>query len=329
MTTTAGVHDAEVDRMLGETAAEVFADHGGSQDGWPAALWERAVEIGLPLLEVPEQLGGAGGDVANVATVLRAAGRHLAQIPLASTNTAAWALAQAGAPAPDGPLALALAEGDELRFTRVAHARHAAALVVVRRDRLDLIGDFMVSEAANLAGEPRDTVDIRPGTSHPVDGSVWSGVESRLALARAAETVGALDAVRALTIEHVRTREQFGVPIARLPVVRERLALLGEEVASAGAVVDVARHALRRGPAEVAVAAAKVRSAGAATQVARLAHQLHGAIGVTMEHVLQLYTRRLWSWRDEDGSERAWAARLGRALADGDPWLRVVEEASV
>jgi acyl-CoA dehydrogenase len=318
--------------MLGATADELFADSATREtlrDGWATTLWERAVEIGLSVLEVPEQLGGAGGDVANVATVLRAAGRHLAQIPLASTNAAAWALAQAGVPAPIGPLAVALAEGEEFRFTHVAYARRASALVVVRRDRLDLIGDFAVSEAENLAGEPRDTVDARPGTCHSVDGAVLPGVESRLALARAAETVGALEAVCRITIEHARTREQFGVPIARLAVVRERLALLAEEVASADAALDVARLALARGPAEVAVAAAKVRSAEAATHVARLAHQLHGAIGVTTEHVLQLYTRRLWAWRDEDGSERSWAARLGRALAAGDLWQRVVEEAPV
>ncbi|PPR59763.1 MAG: hypothetical protein CFH10_01784, partial [Alphaproteobacteria bacterium MarineAlpha4_Bin2] len=48
---------------------------------------------------------------------------------------------------------------------------------------------------------------------------------------------------------------------------------------------------------------------------AAIAHQVHGAIGFTMEHILQRYSRRVWSWRDEFGSESTWAVRLGAAMA--------------
>jgi alkylation response protein AidB-like acyl-CoA dehydrogenase len=48
--------------------------------------------------------------------------------------------------------------------------------------------------------------------------------------------------------------------------------------------------------------------------VAEIAHQLHGAIGFTVEHELHLFTRRLWSWRDEFGTESEWSARLGDQL---------------
>ena len=53
----------------------------------------------------------------------------------------------------------------------------------------------------------------------------------------------------------------------------------------------------------------------AAGEGAGIAHQVHGAIGFTMEHILQRYSRRVWSWRDEFGSESAWAVRLGEAVA--------------
>jgi acyl-CoA dehydrogenase len=52
----------------------------------------------------------------------------------------------------------------------------------------------------------------------------------------------------------------------------------------------------------------------AAGVAAGIAHQVHGAIGFTYEHSLHFWTRRLWSWRAEFGSESRWAAELGRAV---------------
>ncbi|MGH3160410.1 MAG: hypothetical protein ACRDOC_00875, partial [Streptosporangiaceae bacterium] len=62
-----------------------------------------------------------------------------------------------------------------------------------------------------------------------------------------------------------------------------------------------------------AVVAAKAQASSGAGVVAAIAHQLHGAIGTTEEHRLRLTTTRLWSWRDEDGSEAECCAELGRA----------------
>ena len=67
------------------------------------------------------------------------------------------------------------------------------------------------------------------------------------------------------------------------------------------------------------VAGSGLRGAGlvtprAAGTICRLAHQLHGAIGYTDEHRLHYTTRRLWSWRDEYGTEAEWAAVLGASL---------------
>ena len=53
----------------------------------------------------------------------------------------------------------------------------------------------------------------------------------------------------------------------------------------------------------------------AASQGAAIAHQAHGAIGFTAEHILHRFTTRLWAWRDEYGSESEWAVRLGQAVA--------------
>jgi alkylation response protein AidB-like acyl-CoA dehydrogenase len=62
-------------------------------------------------------------------------------------------------------------------------------------------------------------------------------------------------------------------------------------------------------------AAAKIRVGEAAGEGAAIAHQVLGAIGFTQEHVLHRYTRRLWAWRDDFGSESVWAVKLGSLVA--------------
>ena len=61
--------------------------------------------------------------------------------------------------------------------------------------------------------------------------------------------------------------------------------------------------------------AAKIRSAEAAQEGAAIAHQVHGAIGFTSEHVLHRYTLRMLAWRDDFGNESHWAVALGNRIA--------------
>ena len=63
-------------------------------------------------------------------------------------------------------------------------------------------------------------------------------------------------------------------------------------------------------------AAVKIRCAEAATAAASIAHQAHGAIGFSQEYPLHLLTRRLWAWRDENGSEAELAGDLAKWACD-------------
>jgi acyl-CoA dehydrogenase len=103
------------------------------------------------------------------------------------------------------------------------------------------------------------------------------------------------------------------------------LAQMAGEVTATTALVDAAVQALDRDEetVELAAAAAKVRAGEAVEAVAKLAHQVHGAIGFTQEHRLHHLTRRCWSWRDEAGTELAWSRVLGAGLVAGggdDVW---------
>ena len=106
-------------------------------------------------------------------------------------------------------------------------------------------------------------------------------------------------------------------------------------MAAAGVAADAAacviqQHGLAQ--AELAIAAAKLRTGEAAGNGAAIAHQVHGAMGFTQEYPLHYATRRLWSWRDEFGNESYWAERLGAMLLarGGDAlWLDLTARAGI
>jgi acyl-CoA dehydrogenase len=136
------------------------------------------------------------------------------------------------------------------------------------------------------------------------------------ALFRAAQMAGAMEAALALSTRYANDRVQFGRPIAKFQAIQQQLALLAEQAAAASVAVESAAIAVAAGrpSSALAVAAAKIRAGEAAGKVAEIAHQVHGAIGFTHEHSLHRLTRRLWSWRDEFGTESHWSRQLGRAV---------------
>jgi alkylation response protein AidB-like acyl-CoA dehydrogenase len=119
-----------------------------------------------------------------------------------------------------------------------------------------------------------------------------------------------------LSTSYANDRVQFGRPIAKFQAIQQQLALLAEEAAAASVAVESAAIAVAadRPSAALAAAAAKIRAGEAAGKVAEIAHQVHGAIGFTHEHSLHRLTRRIWSWRDEFGTESHWSRELGRTV---------------
>ena len=317
---------AALDKILVSTCGpEVVA---AAERAWPAALWDAVDASGIPLVGVRDSRGGADGGWAEITAVVRTSARFAAPIPLAETIVARHLADSAELELPDGPISVAL--GDEVTLDardrlsgpvrRVPWARNATAMVLglrrgdevlVRIDR----AQFSCTNGENLAREPRDTVvfDAVPVAIGNVSGVM--GPRRAGALARAAQISGALERALELAVAHAAVREQFGRPIAKFQAVQELIARLAAESAAATAVVDAAA---RSGAELRAVAAAKIRTATAASEGARLAHQIHGAIGVTYEHQLHNLTTRLWSWRDEFGTDARWARVLGeRVAADG------------
>jgi acyl-CoA dehydrogenase len=339
-----------LEQVTGEILGDYLAAHPPAQgdEGWAPVLWATLTEAGLPLVGVPEELGGAGGDWPDLVAVLRSAGRFGAPVPLAETCAlAGWLLSEAGLPIPDGPLTVAptladdrlvlVADGDGWLLRgcagRVPWASRAAAIVVlatrVAGQAVAVVSpaDCRIEPGANLAGEPRDRAtfeDVRLGPGAVADVSLTpDDLLVRGALVRSIQMVGTLDRLLELTVAYAQARTLFGLPGGRFQAVLQVLALLAGECVAIAAAVEGAVAAVERGvgvlDCVMEVAAAKVRTAEASALATRIAHQLHGAIGFTQEHQLHRFTTRLWSWRDEFGSERSWAIRLGRLAAAGGP----------
>jgi acyl-CoA dehydrogenase len=216
------------------------------------------------------------------------------------------------------------------RATRVPWARHADRLVLAAVDGsvavVDLRGPGVeIVNGTNLAGEARDTVafdavaldGVAPAGVAPAGGPA-SSLGQRAALLRAAQMLGAMDQALAATREHTAARKQFGRSLNHFQLVGAHLAAMAADATQVEAMLADAIRAHDAGSPMAATAALKLVAGRAATSVARAAHQCHGAIGVTREYRLHQFSRRLWAWRDEFGSERHSAQTLGAAglLAD-------------
>jgi acyl-CoA dehydrogenase len=318
------------DRLFADqaTSALVNAAEGGE---WPKALWDTTDEAGFP-----DALGGLA-DLPEALAILRAAGRHAVPLPLVETMLARFALRAAGARVPPGPLTLAPVErNDAMRLRRdggewqlsgvarrVPWSREARAIVVIADGMTALVatGQTIARRAANLAGEPRDTVDFTATLADEVVRALPRGIDRDLlyrlgALCRAAQMAGALETALALATQYAGDRVQFGRPIGKFQAIQQLLAQFAEQVAAATVAVTASADAVARGSDVFSAAAiAKIRAGEAAGKSAEIAHQVHGAIGFTHEHRLHHLTRRLWSWRDEFGVESDWSMALGRRVA--------------
>jgi acyl-CoA dehydrogenase len=336
------------DSIIVDTTNRIFQDLGDPQtvnnakdDAWKAPLWSALEESGLTLTWVPDTLGGAGAEISDGFDVLRAAGNHAVAVPLAETMLAGWLLAQAGIASPSGPMTVApvrgiagitLGKDGKLSGTaaQVPFARDAAHLAVIARRGGDIVvalvkrGACTIKEGRSLADEPKDTVTFDGAAPIEVadapDGLDEDTLCQMGAAVRSCQMAGALETMLTVSVEYAKDRVAFERPIAKFQSVQHLLARLGGEVSAAVAVSGSAADAIQRanGFGEhvfVEVASAKIRVGEAAGEGAAIAHQVHGAIGFTIEHILHRFSRRLWSWRDDFGSESEWAVRLGSLIA--------------
>jgi acyl-CoA dehydrogenase len=301
------------------------------------ALWRNLEATGLARLTTGQEAGPAES-----AIMLAGLARHAAAVPAAETDLlAAWLARTADLAVPDtGPLTVAIAEATDADGRISGTAREVpwptdTVVLAARTSRalhVALVSAAQMDSGHNLAGEPRGslTFDMPAADFRTLDLADGDELIRRGAWARCSQIIGVFDAACELTIAHTAQRVQFGRQLSRFQAVQHSLAAMAGEIERARAATTLAVAAATECGfdhpcTEYAVTVAKVAVGRAVDPVTTIAHQLHGAIGVTAEHRLWLATMRARSWVDEFGTTAHYARRLGRmALSADDPWHVVV-----
>ena len=299
-------------QLIVDTAQKMFGDFCDKQQldaaetgVLPDSLWQAVVENGF------DQLGTAasGTTPADMFAFIQECGRYAVPLPMAETLIANYWFG--------GQELSSIGEVADGAVVDVPWGRACGSVVAVdaAAGTVSKISQpQVVSQSANMAGEPRDIVAL----PQAVDATTLTPEDDPyavLALTRASLMAGCLQTILDLGIQFATERNQFGRSISKFQAIQHSLAVVAAEVAAAKRSVDAGVDAMGDPRFVPEVAAAKARVGEAAGVVAEQVHQIHGAMGFTHEHRLHHYTRRVWSWRDEWGGEFYWQARLGSHLA--------------
>jgi alkylation response protein AidB-like acyl-CoA dehydrogenase len=322
-------------------------------------LWTQATELGWPGIALPEDCGGAGYGVLELAILAEELGRAAVTLPLLPSYTATLPLLWGGSDAARaqwlGPLtagdalaALAVLEpgsgsehstpalagvaaGDGWRLsgTKLAVRFGTSADVLLVTADLGDGGSSLVVVAADAPGveraphesfspEPLATVTLSDVAVGPDDvvgerGGAAALVERVLAHLTVLDTayaVGLCDAALALAVDHASNREQFGRPIGVNQAVSHQCVDIRVEadamrVLAHQAAWRVDRFDIDPAAAMRAVALANAYARDVIAGIFARAHQVHGAMGFTMEYDLQLFSRRAKSY-ELTGGGAAW-----------------------
>jgi alkylation response protein AidB-like acyl-CoA dehydrogenase len=305
-------------------------------DGFDPAEWPSVAELGWTGISVAEDAGGAGLSFLEEMVVAEELGRALYPGPFFSTvvlslpalapepelleqvvagkavATMAWAGPEGSFHSHRSPVGASEQTAELFGTTYFVPDLHAASLVVVPAMGDEGLCLWAVERDAEKADwEVIPTVDTtRRLGSFSVEGAaarllvgapeaakLLDRIRDRALAALAAEAVGVASRALELSIEHARTREQFGKPVGAFQMVSSSLADAYVEIEQARSLAYWAGFSVAHetDDAVVAAAAAKATAADAAVRACERAIQAHGGIGFTWEHPLhRLYKRALW-----------------------------------
>ena len=311
--------------MIAETVRGFFAEKATSErtrkamagEGIDRALWASfCTELGLSGVAIPEDAGGAGLGLVELAIIAEAAGAQVAALPLLGHVMASQALAAGDG---DRDVLGELISGDKIAayahradlgvngntldgtIEFVAHGSVADCFVVTTNEAAWLVA----VDAPGLTVTPLTTMDqTRPfarvtldgvagrALANPTDAIVAAHHAGFVVLA--AEALGGAQACLDRTVAYSLERVQFGRPIGSFQAYKHRLADMMVEIEQARSAVYWAACALDEGSDEAALAVHAAKSFAADTffRCAGDMIQLHGGIGFTWEHDAHLFFKR-------------------------------------
>ncbi|MDA4843816.1 acyl-CoA dehydrogenase family protein [Hoeflea poritis] len=143
-----------------------------------------------------------------------------------------------------------------------------------------------------------DTVQVPDSALLGEAGQAYPAIEmaaARANVALASEAVGLMEVCRDMTLDYLRTRKQFGVPIGKFQALQHRMATVLTEIeqARSAAINAAGRLDQPRAQREMAISSAKALSGRIGRLVAEEAIQMHGGIAMTWEYGLGHFAKRL------------------------------------
>ncbi len=310
------------------------------------ALWRELCELGWPGIAVAEEYGGQGLGRVELSILCEELGRTVAPVPFLPTVLAATLIEHAGSEQQRRRWLPGLASGETIGA--VGEAREGIAELVLGGAQAQVVvliedGGARIVAAAEAEVAPLEAIDptrsaarvgAGVGVGEPLEetppaglqGGVATGFEGeasagldRALIAVASELVGVCERALTMTVEYVKERRQFGVPVGSYQAVSHRCAQMLLETEKARATAAFAAWTADADPERLAEAAAMAKAAAsdAGREVTASAIQAHGGIGFTWEaDVHWLYKRAQLDAALLGGAKRH-RARLAALLSEG------------
>ena len=313
----------------GELARAAVADPRPTcPHGFDASVWSAMADQGWLAIEVPEDEGGLGLGMVEVAVLCEEIGRRLVAAPFLPSVLALGALSGAEARADAGTKGWREALGQGAAVGCVALAPAAGGITAASGSdgrvrlsgadgphRLRALGGRGGGRGGRrrLRGRPAQRGTARPRCRPWTARASWASSPStgrrrctwaapapprslldRAATLAGAEMLGAADRVLSMTVDYAKDRVQFGKPIGSFQAVKHMLADALVDVEGMRSTVYYAAWCAAAGEPDRSLAAsmAKAWCSDASRRVMAAGLQVHGGIGFTWEHDMHLYVKR-------------------------------------
>ncbi len=316
-----------------ECTPEVVRAGWAAETGRAPGLWAKLAELGIPGLLVPEAQHGMGMDEIDAVLLYEETGRAALAEPLVATAAVAVPMIVALADLPQREAWLErIAGGDAVvavghEVSPFVEDADAADLLLVQRghavhavdpDRAQWVREPANDPARRLFGVTFEATRETCVAGGSAGRALWAAALDRGALACAAQQLGVTDRLVEMAVAYAGQREQFGVPIGSFQAVKHMLADVKVALEYARPVVYRAAHSVAKGLADrsLHVSMAALAASRAALRGARVALQVHGAIGYTWEQDLHIWMRRAWSLEQAYGRNSFHRERVAAAILD-------------
>ncbi|WP_040802997.1 acyl-CoA dehydrogenase [Nocardia concava] len=336
---TTDEHKAVQESMRGWAAAvrPIATLRSGAPEFW-REYWPRLADLGIFRVAVPEEAGGAGGTVGDLAVLVEQAAHDLVGGPVLSTALAGLVVGEAldeitpCGVALEGEIAISADESGALvsgEWDSVPGAAPGTAVLVPVRSGDRHLWALIDAAAPGLRVEPLPGIDQAMPLARVVCAEVAVAADrlfepdfSVLDVAAtlvAAEAAGIAGWALETATEYAKVREQFGRKIGEFQAIKHICAWMLCRAEQIRAVAADAAAAIDSGSAELRLSAAVALavSLDAAVENAKDCIQVLGGIGFTWEHDAHLYLRRATALRQLLGGSARWRARVAELTLAG------------